>query len=44
MHDITAPTVVRDAVARAIAVVGLAGVALIHLLDTPGTFASCSAA
>jgi len=39
MHDITAPTVVRDAVARAIAVVGLAGVALIHLLDTPGTSA-----
>ena len=29
---------VRDAVARAIAVVGLAGVALIHLLDSPGTF------
>jgi hypothetical protein len=31
-------TLVRDAVARAIAVVGLAGVALIHLLDSPGTF------
>jgi hypothetical protein len=29
---------VRDAVAGAIAVVGLAGVALIHLLDSPGTF------
>ena len=29
---------VRDAVARAIAVIGLAGVALIHLLDSPGTF------
>src|SRR5437763_14170877 len=39
MHESTAPTVVRDAVARAIAVVGLAGVALIHLLDAPGTFA-----
>jgi hypothetical protein len=31
--------VVHDGIARAIAVVGLAGVALIHLLDTPGTFA-----
>jgi hypothetical protein len=30
--------VVRDGIARAIAVVGLAGVALIHLLDAPGTF------
>jgi hypothetical protein len=29
---------VRDGIARAIAVVGLAGVALIHLLDAPGTF------
>ena len=41
MHTTTfAPTVVRDAIARAIAVVGLAGVALIHLLDAPGTFQS----
>lgn len=30
--------VVRDGVARAVAVVGLVGVALIHLLDLPGTF------
>jgi hypothetical protein len=29
---------VRDGVARTIAVVGLAGVALIHLLDLPGKF------
>src|SRR5712691_1129987 len=29
---------VRDGIARAIAVVGLAGIALIHLLDAPGTF------
>jgi hypothetical protein len=28
---------VRDGVARAVAVAGLAGVALIHLLDLPGT-------
>jgi len=41
MHASTfAPTVVRDAIARAVAVVGLAGVALIHLLDAPGTFQS----
>ena len=31
---------VRDGILRAVAVVGLAGVALIHLLDAPGTFAS----
>ena len=31
-------TVVRDAVARAVAVAGLAGVALIHVLDSPGSF------
>jgi hypothetical protein len=29
---------VRDGIARAIGVVGLGGVALIHLLDAPGTF------
>jgi hypothetical protein len=29
---------VRDGIARTIAVVGLAGVALIHLLDLPGKF------
>jgi len=29
---------VRDGIARAIAVIGLAGVALIHLLDAPGKF------
>lgn len=32
--------VVRDAIARALAVVGLAGVALIHLLDAHDTFLS----
>ena len=32
--------VVRDGIARSIAVVGLAGVALIHVLDLPGTFDS----
>ena len=32
--------VVRRGIARALAVVGLAGVALIHLLDAPGTFAA----
>jgi hypothetical protein len=31
---------VRDGIARAVAVVGLAGVALIHVLDLPGTFDS----
>jgi len=30
---------IRDGIARAAAVVGLAAVALIHLLDIPGTFA-----
>ena len=30
--------VVRDAIARAIAAVALAGVALVHLLDAPGSF------
>lgn len=29
---------VRDGIARTIAVVGLAGIALIHLLDLPGKF------
>ncbi len=32
--------VVRDGIARSIAVVGLASVALIHVLDLPGTFDS----
>jgi hypothetical protein len=32
--------VVRDAVARTLAIVGLAGIALIHLLDAHDTFAS----
>jgi Na+/proline symporter len=32
-----APDVLRDAIARAVAVVGLAGFALIHLLDLPDT-------
>ena len=30
--------VVRDGVTRAVAVIGLAGIALIHLLDLPGKF------
>lgn len=30
---------VRDGIVRALAVVGLAGIALIHLLDAPGQFA-----
>jgi len=30
--------VIGDGIARAVAVVGLAGIALIHLLDAPGTF------
>jgi hypothetical protein len=29
---------IRDAIARAVAAIGLAGVALIHLLDVPGKF------
>lgn len=33
-----ASAVVRDGVARAVAVVALAGIALIHLLDLPGKF------
>jgi hypothetical protein len=32
------PAAIRDGIVRAVAVVGLAGVALIHLLDAPGTF------
>jgi hypothetical protein len=36
-HD-TLAAAVRDGIARAIAIVALAGVALIHLLDLPGTF------
>ena len=34
----SAKHVVRDAIARAIAVVALAGVALVHVLDAPGSF------
>ena len=33
------PDAVRSGILRPVAVVGLAGVALIHLLDAPGTFA-----
>jgi hypothetical protein len=36
LHDASA--VVRDGVTRAVAVIGLAGIALIHLLDLPGKF------
>ena len=36
--DAALAAAVRDGVARATAVAGLAGVALIHLLDLPGTF------
>jgi hypothetical protein len=38
LNDTTLAAAVRDGVARATAVGGLAGVALIHLLDLPGTF------
>jgi hypothetical protein len=40
MHIDHLDTAIRDGIARALAVVGLAGVALIHLLDAPGTFAA----
>jgi hypothetical protein len=40
MHHDHLDSAIRDGIARALAVVGLAGVALIHLLDAPGTFAS----
>lgn len=36
--DAALAAAVRDGVTRAVAVAGLAGVALIHLLDLPGTF------
>ena len=36
--DAALAAAVRDGIARAVAIVGLAGVALIHLLDLPGTF------
>jgi hypothetical protein len=36
----TIAAAVQDGIARAIAVAGLAGVALIHLLDAPDTFSS----
>ena len=36
-QDLT--TIVRDGIARAVAVVALAGVGLIHVLDAPGKFA-----
>jgi hypothetical protein len=32
------PAALRDAILRATAIIGLGGVALIHLLDTPATF------
>jgi hypothetical protein len=38
LTDSALATAVRDGIARAVAVAGLAGVALIHLLDLPGTF------
>jgi hypothetical protein len=38
LTDTALAAAVRDGVARATAVAGLAGVALIHLLDLPGTF------
>jgi len=38
LTDASLAVAVRDGVARAVAVAGLAGVALIHLLDLPGTF------
>jgi hypothetical protein len=39
MNTIDLTRAVRDGAARAVAAVGLAGVALIHLLDAPGKFA-----
>src|SRR5713226_5223018 len=33
---------IRDRIARAVSVIGLAGVALIHLLDAPATFQSAA--
>ena len=37
LTDVALAAAVRDGIARAVAIVGLAGVALIHLLDLPGT-------
>jgi hypothetical protein len=42
MSTQTIAVAVRDAVTRGVAVVALAGVALIHVLDAPGTFASAA--
>ena len=38
LTDVALAAAVRDGIARAVAIVGLAGIALIHLLDLPGTF------
>src|SRR2546423_14086783 len=40
MNAATIQEVVRDGLTRTLAVVGLAGIALIHLLDAPGQFES----
>src|SRR2546429_1492988 len=37
-RPVMTPEAVRNGIVRAVAVVGLAGVALIHLLDAPGSF------
>jgi hypothetical protein len=39
IDSVTAPAV-RDGIARAVAVTGLTGVALIHVVDSPDTFAA----
>src|SRR5262249_28523112 len=39
-HDLQLAAAVRDGIARAVAVIGLAAVALIHLLDADDTFVS----
>src|SRR5438105_9841261 len=40
MHAATIQEAIRDGLTRTLAVVGLAGIALIHLLDAPGQFES----
>ena len=39
LAELTIKDAIRDCIVRAVAVVGLAGVALIHLLDAPASFA-----
>lgn len=37
-HDPTITAAVRDGIARAVGALGLAGIALVHLLDAPGKY------